>query len=61
MLGFGLGLSCAVNFPGPLDTVFRPFWDLLVTRTGVTIAGRPASPRFLVTNVRADGATIKRG
>ncbi len=61
MLGFGLGISCAVNFPGSLGDVFRPVWDLLVTRTGVTIAGRPVSPTFFVTNVSADGATIKRG
>ena len=61
MLGFGLGINCGVTFPGLLGEVFRPVWTLLVARTGVTIAARPASPTFSVTNVSAGGATIKRG
>lgn len=61
MLGFGLGINCAINFPGLPGQIVRPVWDFLITRTGVTIAGRPASPTFSVTNVSADGATIKRG
>lgn len=61
MLGFGLGISCGTNFPGSPGEVVRQLWDLMVTRTGVTITGRPASPTFVVTKVSADGAMIKRG